>query len=132
MGLDLKYEDRRQHEGQTLFVPVIMEKKFYEENFSDDLYHTKRDLKINEEIDIGDSNHFNYDGIHEKLRETIPRKCTIIGDEEMDRIANYYGYDKFGWEIYDKSAGLPPIAYTGPMWVYDFYGIREKKENKTK
>lgn len=131
-GIHLKYEDRRQHEGQTLFVPVIMEKAYYEDKFSDDLYHTKRDLRIDEEIDIGDSNHFNYDGIHEKLRETIPRGCTIIGDEEMEKVANYYGYDKFGWEIYDKSAGLPPIAYAGPMWVYDFYGIKEKKENKTK
>lgn len=130
--IQLKYEDRRQHERQTLFVPVVMKKNYYAQKFGDDLYHTKRDLKINEEIDIGDNNHFNYDGIHEKLRETIPSQCTIIGDEEMEKIANYYGYDQFGWEIYDKSVGLPPIAYGGPMWVYDFYGIKEKKENKMK
>lgn len=131
-GIKLKYEDRRQHERQTLFVPVIVGKTYYEEKFGDDFYHMKRDLKIKEKIDIGDSNHFNYDGIYEKLGETIPRECTILGDEEMNRIANYYGYDKFGWEIYDKSVGLPPIAYCGPMWIYEFYGIKEKEERKIK
>lgn len=92
----------------------------------------ERNFVIKEEIDIADSNHFNYDGIYKKLGETIPRECSIIGDEELNKIANYYGYDKFGWVIYDKSAGLPAVAYGGPMWVYEFYGIREKKENKTK
>lgn len=129
-GIKLKYEDRRQHERQTLFVPVIVEKNYYDEKFSDDLYHMKRDFAIKEEIDIGDSNHFNYDEIYKKLGETIPSECTILGDEELNKIANYYGYDQFGWEIYDKSARLPAVAYVGPMWVYEFYGIREMKENK--
>lgn len=131
-GFNLKYEDKRQHERQTLFVPVIVEKNYYDEKFSDDLYHMKRDFAIKEEIDIGDSKHFNYDGIYKKIGETIPRECSIIDEEEMEKISNYYGYDQFGWEIYDKSVGLPPIACCGPMWVYEFYGIRDKKERRIK
>ncbi len=127
-GIQLKYEDRRQHCSETLFVPVIVGKQYYDETFGDDVYYTKRTFSIKEEIDIGDTKHFHYEEIYQKLKELIPKECTIIYEEEMEKIAHFYGYDKFGWEIYDKAKNLPAVFYSGPEWIYHFYGIKEKEE----
>lgn len=125
-GITVRYEDTRENVKETLFVPFIVDPKYYEEKFSDDLYYIKRTLRANGVVDIGSSYNFNYSGIYKKIDEVMPKECTVISESELKKIAEKQGYDKFEWEIDDRAAGLPPIAYSGPNWICNFYGVREK------
>lgn len=127
-GMTVRYEDRRETTSETIFVPFVVAPKYYDENFADDLYYTKRTIGAKGVVDIGSSGNFNYDGIYKKIDEVMPKECKVINEEELKKIAKEQGYDNIEWRIYDKARGLPPIAYSGPEWVYEIYGVREKEQ----
>ncbi len=125
-GFKIENRDEREYTTDTIFIPFITNPKYYEENFSDDLYQQKRTLYIHDTIDVGISCNFNYDGLIKKIYEVMPKECEIISENKLEEIASENGYDRFEWKIYDKSVGLPGVAYGGPMWVYEIYGVKIK------
>lgn len=125
-----KYIKERQDCEKVIAVPFITQRQYYDQNFSDDLFYEKRSIVLQETFDIGNSDNLHYDEIYNSIQKVMPKECTIISDEIMDIIAKENGYDKFAWRIYDNSVGKSPIAYGGPEWISEFYGIR-KKDNDT-
>lgn len=121
-----KEKVERINESQRIFVPVIMECEYYEKNYNNKDYDREMfPIEIKDKIDIGDTDNFNYDEFYKKIYDNIPKECTVVSDEELDLIAKLNDYDEFEWDIYDASVGKPPIAYVGPEWHYDIYGIKK-------
>lgn len=124
-----RYRDVRERAEDTVIVPVIIEKSKYDEKYADDLYYEKREFTVKDEVFIGTCPNYDYDKIKEKIYEIMPEDCTILTEEELQKIARKNGYDNFEWETHDHSIGLPPIAYGGPDWRTTYYGVKELEED---
>ena len=125
----LKERVERKKEKQRIYVPVIMNKEYYKENFKGKIYdYNMNPIEIKDSIDIGNTDEFNYDEFYQKVYSNVPKECTVIKDDELKSIANLNGYDKFAWKIYDSSVGLPAIAYGGPNWHYEIYGVKQDRK----
>lgn len=124
-GWKTKEKVERIKKKETIYVPAVIDKDYYDANFDGKIYeYDLSPYHINETIDVGDTDHFRYDELFRRIYEVVPGECHIIEEDEMKKIANLNGYEDFEWHIYDKARNLPPIVYGGPEWQYDVYGIK--------
>ena len=83
-----------------------MNEEYYKENFKGKIY----DYDKIESDDNGD---------------TLPN---MIMEKFMKKSVGEMFTVKFAWKIYDSSVGLPAIAYGGPNWHYEIYGVKQDRK----
>lgn len=118
---------------ETIFIPVIMDKIVYEEQFSDDEDYDKRTINIGDNLDAGTSYNFGYEKIYKKISQQLPNGCHIITDLEIMAIANMNGYENIFWNIQNEADDVLLKNY--PLesnWVTKVYGFKKLENEKMK